>query len=190
MLYCGYKPTHICDEYYHMHLKCKWRCEERQWAWHALGMEVIFYVFSSLAALEIIILTTFGAATWWRHQMETFSALLAICAGNSPVSGDFPAQRPVTRSFHVFFYLRLNKRLSKQWWGWWFETLSCSLWRHRNELWGFRWDDDILRLSVNIWISATPFKRDPMSTNWCFLVFSFTFCLVFCIALCVICACS
>ena len=40
---------------------------------------------------------------WWRHQMETFSALLAICAGNSPVSGEFPAQRPVTRSFDVFF---------------------------------------------------------------------------------------
>ena len=37
--------------------------------------------------------------TWWRHQMETFSALLAICAGNSPVPGKFPAQRPVTRSF-------------------------------------------------------------------------------------------
>ena len=35
--------------------------------------------------------------------METFSALLAICAGNSPVSGEFPAQRPVTRSFDVFF---------------------------------------------------------------------------------------
>ena len=69
---------------------------------------------------------------WWRHQMETFSALLAICAGNSPVSGDFPAQRPVTRSFDVFFDLRLNKRLSKQWWGWWFETPSCSLWRHCN----------------------------------------------------------
>ena len=31
--------------------------------------------------------------TWWRHQMETFSALLAICAGNSPVPGEFPAQR-------------------------------------------------------------------------------------------------
>ena len=41
--------------------------------------------------------------TWWRHQMETFSALLALCAGNSPVSGEFPAQRPVTRSFDVFF---------------------------------------------------------------------------------------
>ena len=46
--------------------------------------------------------------------METFSALLAICAENSPVVGEFPAQRPVTRSFDVFFDLRLNNRLSKQ----------------------------------------------------------------------------
>ena len=45
--------------------------------------------------------------------METFSALLALCAGNSPVSGEFPSQRPVTRSFDVFFDLRPNKRLSK-----------------------------------------------------------------------------
>ena len=44
--------------------------------------------------------------------METFSALLAICAGNSTVPGEFPAQRPVTQSFDVFFDLRLNKRLS------------------------------------------------------------------------------
>ena len=43
-----------------------------------------------------------------------------------------PTQRPVTRSFDVFFDLRPNKRLSKQWWGWWFETLSRPLWRHRN----------------------------------------------------------
>ena len=40
--------------------------------------------------------------------METFSLLLAICAGNSPVPGEFPAQNPVTRSFHVFFYLRIK----------------------------------------------------------------------------------
>ena len=40
--------------------------------------------------------------------METFSALLAICAGNSPVPGEFPLQRPVTRSFDVFFDLRLK----------------------------------------------------------------------------------
>ena len=70
--------------------------------------------------------------TWWRHQMETFSALLAICAGNSPVHGEFPTQRPVTRSFDVFFDLRLNKWLSKQSWGWWFETLPHPLWRHSN----------------------------------------------------------
>ena len=49
-----------------------------------------------------------------------------------PVPGEFLTQRPVTRSFDVFFDLRLNKRLSKQSWGWWFETLSHPLWRHRN----------------------------------------------------------
>ena len=50
---------------------------------------------------------------WWHHQMETFSALLALCVGNSPVTGEFPSQRPVTRRFVVFFDLRPNKRLSK-----------------------------------------------------------------------------
>ena len=70
----------------------------------------------------------------WRHQIETSSALLALCAGNSAVSGEFPAQRPVTRSFDVFFDLCPNKRLSKQRWGWWFETSSCPLWRHCNEV--------------------------------------------------------
>ena len=58
--------------------------------------------------------------------------VIGICAGNSPVPGEFPTQRPVTRSFDVFFDLRLNKRLSKQSWGWWFETLSPPLWRHCN----------------------------------------------------------
>ena len=47
--------------------------------------------------------------------METFSALLAICAGNSPVPDELPTQKPVTRNFDVFFDPRLNKRLSKQW---------------------------------------------------------------------------
>ena len=86
---------------------------------------------------------------WWHHQMETFSALLAICAGNSPVPGEFPTQMPVTRSFDVFFDLRLNKWLSKQSWDWWFETLSCPLWRHCNGTWShppFAWDY-ILRAS-------------------------------------------
>ena len=62
--------------------------------------------------------------------METFSALLAMCAGNSPVTGEFPAQRPVTRSFDIFIDMRLNERLRKQSWGWWFETPSRPLWRH------------------------------------------------------------
>ena len=72
--------------------------------------------------------------TWWRHQMETLSVVLTLCAGNSPVTGEFPAQKPVKRGFDVFFDMRLNKRLGKQSWGWWFETPSCSLWRLCNEL--------------------------------------------------------
>ena len=47
--------------------------------------------------------------------------------------GEFPTQRPVTRSFDDFFYPRLNKRLSKQPWGWWFETPTWSLWRQCND---------------------------------------------------------
>ena len=46
--------------------------------------------------------------------------------------GEFPTQRPVTRSFDVYFDLRLNKRLSKQSRGRLFETLSHPLWRHCN----------------------------------------------------------
>ena len=73
-----------------------------------------------------------GEHSWWRHQMETFSVLLALCAGNSPVSGEFAAQRPVTRIFDVFFDLRLIKRLNKHSRGWWFETLLRPLWRQCN----------------------------------------------------------
>ena len=65
--------------------------------------------------------------------METFSALLAICAGNSPVTGEFPAQRPVMWSFDVFFDLCLNKWLGKQWWEKWFEMPSHPLWCHCND---------------------------------------------------------
>ena len=56
------------------------------------------------------------------------------CAGNSPVTGEFSSQRPVTRSFDIFFDLRLNKRLSKQLRHRWFETPSCLSWRHCNAL--------------------------------------------------------
>ena len=92
--------------------------------------------------------------SWWRHQMEAFSALLAICAGNSPVTGEFPSQTPVTRSFDVFCDLRLNKRFSKQSWGWWFETLSRPLWRHCNEMQLGKvtpWNGNIFRITGQWW---------------------------------------
>ena len=86
--------------------------------------------------------------SWWRHQMETFSALLAVCAGNSPVPGEYTAQRTVTRSCDVFFDLCLNKRLSKQSWGWRFETLPHPLWRQCN-VWGLALNSNCRR--VNVW---------------------------------------
>ena len=84
------------------------------------------------------------ASWWWRHQMETFSALLALCV----VTDEFPSQRPVMRSFAIFFHLPLNKRLRKQSWGWWFETPCCSLWRHCNVVRKFS-NFDRIRLEVS-----------------------------------------
>ena len=103
--------------------------------------------------------TTKKMSTWWRHQMETVSALLVICAGNSPVPGEFPAQRPVTRGFDVFFDLRPNKPLSKQLWSWWFETPSHSLWRHRNEV--------LLYTGRSFWrdVSHVRIKATQMTSN-------------------------
>ena len=70
--------------------------------------------------------------SWFCHQMEIFSAFLAFCAGNSPVTGEFPTQRAGTRSFDVFFNLRFNQQLSQQLRRRWFETSSRPLWRHYN----------------------------------------------------------
>ena len=58
-------------------------------------------------AIEVNLSFSDCTSSWWRHQMETFTALLAIYAGNSSVPGEFPTQRPVTRSVDVFFNLRL-----------------------------------------------------------------------------------
>ena len=100
--------------------------------------------------------------SWWRHQMETYSVLLAISAGNSPVTGEFPAQRSVTRNFDVFFDQRLNKRLNKQSWGWWFETPPCPLWHHCNI--------ESISLTVNgISLQAIMFVW-PWCLLWLFLV--------------------
>ena len=66
--------------------------------------------------------------------------------------GEFPAQRPVMPSFHVFFDLRLNKGLSKQTWGWWFETPSWSLWPQCNVIWNQRMKY-ITRMNQYQWIT-------------------------------------
>ena len=75
----------------------------------------------------------------WKHF-----PLLALFASNSPVTGEFPSQRPVTRSFDVFFDLHMNKQLSKQSWGWWFEMPSCSLWCHCNDFCTHAWSVEIV----------------------------------------------
>ena len=71
--------------------------------------------------------------------------------GEFTVPGEFPAQRPVTRSFDDFFDLRLNKRLSKHSWGWWFDTLSRPLRRHSN--------DDVILLWLLLRFLAAPGHR-------------------------------
>ena len=52
--------------------------------------------------------------SWYKstHMMTSsngnISALLARCAGNSPVTDEFPTQRPVTRSFDISLICALN----------------------------------------------------------------------------------
>ena len=132
---------HLCNCTVHMasqsilvsHFPATTSCFSTQWVrlWSlSVACNHVKYAWStSMWIMKISIIPI-----WWRHQMETFSALLVLCAGNSSVTGEFPAQRPVTQSFGVFFDLRLNKRLGKQSWGWWFEAPSRSVWRHCNDI--------------------------------------------------------
>ena len=107
--------------------------------WHLALLTPFFYTAVYYACRECNVSVIHSSlrsmhTTWWRHQMETFSALLALCAGNSPVTGELPAQRTVTRSFDVFFDRRLNQQLGKQWRRRWFKTPSRSLGRHCNDM--------------------------------------------------------
>ena len=98
-----------------------YQCHTSQPVCHALNRWTIVTALSPrwLAALLAwgTEMDVYGKCSWWCHPMETFSTLLALCVGNSLVTGEFPSQRPVTWSFDVFFDLRLNKPLSKQSWG-------------------------------------------------------------------------
>ena len=93
---------------------------------------LIMYMIRSITHHVVVNIDMIGANThyqlpWWRHQMDIYTASLALCEGNSPVTCKFPSQRVVTRSFDVFFNLRLNKRLSKPSRRRWFETPPLSL---------------------------------------------------------------
>ena len=83
--------------------------------------------------------TIFDIYAWMGNYMMTssngniFRVTGPLC-GEFTGPSEFPTQRPVTRSFNIFFDLRLNKRLSEQPWGWWFETPSWSLWRQCNNI--------------------------------------------------------
>ena len=70
--------------------------------------------------------------TWWRHQMEAFPRHWPFVRGihRSPVNS--PHKGQWRGALMLYFVLHLNKRLSKQSWGWWFETPSRPLWRHCN----------------------------------------------------------
>ena len=63
-------------------------------------------VLNSLLVYRRVVYTSLFRCTWWRHQMENFLVILALCEGNSPVTSEFPSQRPMTRIFDVFFDLR------------------------------------------------------------------------------------
>ena len=63
-------------------------------------MTILYIAFSCFCVIRYLATQNHHMMT---SQMETFSALLTICAGNSPVTGEFPAQMPVTRSFDPFF---------------------------------------------------------------------------------------
>ena len=99
----------------------------------------------------------------------TFSALLSLCEGNSPVTGGFPSQRLVTRSFDAFFNLRLNKRLSKQSRRRWFAAPLRSLWRHCNIIITERWcltvDERVYRLDIASIASVPSIKTDLAFTG-------------------------
>ena len=97
---------------------------------------IIIWMITTKNCPWIWIMMETSAVTWTPHEdvikWKHFPRYWPF--GNSQVASEFPTQRQVTRSSDVFFDMRPNKRLSKQSWGWWFETSSRPLWRHCNAL--------------------------------------------------------
>ena len=68
-----------------------------------------------------------SSLAWWRHQLDTFSAILAFCEGNSPVTGEFTSQRPVMQSFDVVVFFSICTWIK----GWVTNCEACDLRRYR-----------------------------------------------------------
>ena len=122
--------------------------------------------------------TWFGVKLSWRNGPST--DMMTSSNGNifrvtGPLCeeftgpGEFPTQMPVTRSFDVLLDLRLNKRLSKQPWGWWFETPSWSLWRQRNGFWVAKVHPTLTRISVSIFYMLRYDVDDMPMSYWTLL---------------------
>ena len=135
IIYLGCIPGHTCKNFHHSILILKFYIQlgnRIRILCAGRGTNALMKLKCHPYARSWLILEGPDNSSWWRHQMKTFSALLALYAGNSSVTGEIPSHRPVTRSFYGFFICALNKPWCKQSWGWWFEAPSRSLWRHFN----------------------------------------------------------
>ena len=87
------------------------------WRYHGECSDLNWIICYIAKAPVLMAVATYGIhpdlSSWWRHQMETLSASLALCEGNPSATGGFPSQRPVTRNFDIFFDL-LHKRAAWQ----------------------------------------------------------------------------
>ena len=102
------EPVNICPNFLHW-FKSMWYIHIRSiinihQSYRRFHTQLKLLILYNILIFHIVI----AVSSWWRHQMEIFSALLALCVGNSPVTGEFPSWRPVARSFDVFFDLRLE----------------------------------------------------------------------------------
>ena len=110
----------------------------------------------------------YSLMSWWRHQMEAFSTLLAICAGNSPATGKFSSQRPVTRSFDVFFICAWTN-------GWANHRDAGDLRRHCAHygttvmcpLWSYDKGSVIQTFNILFCITLQKFLNKQLSCQWC-----------------------
>ena len=123
------QSAHICITYFITEL---WN---NSFSLMILSFQINNRQFASTTLRSVKPALWFNTCPWWRHQMEDIFRVTGHLCGEFTGTGDFPAQRPMTRSFDGFFDLRLHKRLSKHSWGWWFETPSCPLWRHCHVIW-------------------------------------------------------